>query len=118
MRGQDLGSIAGFALRQGLAHAQERQQAVAQGGLDLLVDQFVGLAKDVAPFGMAQDHVADPVRLEHRGRDFAGKRALILEVHVLRAQCNRGAGQFLSGGRNQDRGRRNHHLAILAQAAK
>ncbi len=118
LRGQDLGSIAGFALRQGLAHAQERQEAVAQGSLDLLVDQLVGLAKDVAALGMAQNHAGDPVCLEHRGGDFAGKRALVLEVHVLRAQCDGGAGQFLGDGRNQDRGRRDHDLTILAQLRK
>ena len=64
-------------------------------------DQLVALAEDVPALRVAQDDVGDAERLEHRGRDLAGERALVLEVHVLRAQRDRRSGQRLRGRRDR-----------------
>src|SRR5271155_16525 len=82
----------------GFADAQNRGHPMVQRGEDLLVNQFVGFMKNMAALGMADYHVSDAVSVEHRGRHLAGERALVLEVHVLRAQQNRRARQRLRYG--------------------
>ena len=89
---------------------------MVQRGEDLLVNQLVGFMKDMSALGMADYHVSDAVSVEHRGRHFAGERALVLEVHVLRAQQNRRSGQRLCHRRDQNGGRRNQHVATPEQA--
>src|SRR5271156_986977 len=64
---------------------------------------------------MADNDVADAVRQQHRRRHFAGERALVLVVHVLRAEQNRRSCQRLRHVRDQDVSRRDQDVAILRQ---
>ena len=49
--------LAGVALGQGLAHADDRRQAGAERGARLQVDGRVELAEQLAPLRVAQDDV-------------------------------------------------------------
>ncbi len=88
---------------------------MVQRGEHFAINQFVGFMKDVAALRMAEDDVGHAVRVQHRRRHFAGERAFFFVMHVLRAQQNGRAGERLRDGRDQDRGRRNHHVPILRQ---
>ena len=67
---------AGVALCQRLADAQDRRQARALRRGELRRHQRVGLAVELAPLRMPDDHVAAAELRQHRRRDFAGIGAL------------------------------------------
>ena len=58
LRGDPVGGGAGLALLERLPHAHDRRHAVLQHRLELLVDRLVGLAEQLAAFGVPDDHVA------------------------------------------------------------
>ena len=71
-----------FALESGFADAENRGEAVADGGGDFLSDDFVCFIEDVAAFGMADDNVVYEAADLGRG-DLAGVGTIILPVTVL-----------------------------------
>ena len=54
--------------------------------MNFFVYLLIGLAKDMSPLAVAEDHVPAAEVAEHRGGDFARERPLWLVVHVLRAE--------------------------------
>src|SRR5262245_13881435 len=75
------------ALLQGLADAQDRRHAVGEHRSHFLVHGLVRVAEHRAALGMPNHDVGDLERLEHRGRDLAGERPLVLPVDVLGAEA-------------------------------
>ena len=59
--------------------------------LQLLVHRLVGLAEQLTPLGVADDHVLHVELGQHRRAHLAGERALVLPVAVLRAEPRSGA---------------------------
>ena len=80
--------VAGLALAELLADAQDRAQPGLDRPAELAADQLVGLAGVAPPLRVADD---DPRREpdEHRGRDLAGVGALELVMDVLGADRRR-----------------------------
>jgi hypothetical protein len=104
--------FAGLAFGQDFSHAHDRDQLVRQRGLQLLVDQIVGLGKILPPLGVAEDDVGRPDGLQHQGRDLAGVGALVGEVHILRAHGDTGARS--RDHDDGDRGERRAHDDLVA----
>ena len=75
--------VAALALLLGLADAQHRQQPGVERGRHLLGQRPVGLAEQLAPLGVPEDHAVHADLGQHRRRDLAGERALVRVVHVL-----------------------------------
>ncbi len=106
MAANDIGGLSGLVLCQVLADAQDRDQPVGEGGLDLEVKGGVGLVRSTAgsPLGVADDHEgAQPG--QHRGRHVAGERSLQLAVDILRAQAEASAADHFLHGRKSREGR-------------
>ncbi len=82
------GGGAGFALLQGLAHADDGGHAVLVHRLELEVHRLVGLTEQLPPFRVPDDHVLHLQLGQHRGCDLAGERALVLPVAVLRPELD------------------------------
>lgn len=70
----DLLGLSGLPLVQLLPDADDDLEALLQGVLDLLGDQVVRLAKDVAPLGVAQDDPLAAQVLDHRRGDLTCKK--------------------------------------------
>ena len=86
----DLGvGLARFALLQRLADAHDGRHAVGEDRPHLLGDHLVGLAEELPPFRVTEDHVLHVQLGEHRRADLAGERALRLPMAVLRAERDR-----------------------------
>src|SRR5579885_1291809 len=89
---RDLGAnhrlcLAGLVLLQVLTDANDRAQTVLKGRQHLLIDQLIAFAEERAAFRVAEDHRATELA-HHAGRNLAGERALLLEVHILSAQLH------------------------------
>src|ERR1035441_8898243 len=56
---EDLGGLVGFALGEQLADADDGNQAMREGGLELEVDALVGLVEVLAAFAVADQDVGD-----------------------------------------------------------
>ncbi len=80
--------VAGLALLLGLADAQDRHEAGRERRRDLQLERPVGLAEQLAPLGVAEDHAVDADLDQHRRRHLAGERALGRLVHVLRVDLD------------------------------
>ncbi len=80
--------LAGIALFERLADAENRGHQSSVSGVQLAVDQGVGLAEELPAFAVSQHDETHEERAEHRGADLAGESACGLEVHVLRAQLH------------------------------
>ena len=76
---------AALALGQRLAHADQRSGPALEGGRHLAADLLVGLAEEMAPLRVADEHRPRARLLHQRHRELAGEGALGLPVHVLRA---------------------------------
>ena len=59
LRLQHLLFLAGFAFVEGFAYAEDRFQLVGMRCEHLLVDDRVGLAKDLAPLTVPDNHILD-----------------------------------------------------------
>src|SRR5690348_14476101 len=92
-----------------LADADNRADVVLEGGDGLAIDHVVRLAEVAAPLGVTEDDVvAKP--LKHRRRYLAGKGALLLEIHGLRAQLDVRARKHRVDGGQRDRWRAEDNL--------
>ena len=85
-------SLAGLALGEQFAHADDRRQPRGQGRVELLVDGGVGFAQDVPPLAVAENDVFAAEIAEHGGAQFAGEGPVLFVVHVLGAQGDLRAG--------------------------
>ena len=81
----------GLALFERLADAEDDLQPGGQGGVDLAVDERVGLAQLVPAFAVAEDDVLAADVDQHGRADLAGEGAFLLGVAVLAAQRDRAA---------------------------
>ena len=81
---------AGLANLKGLAAAEDRNDASGNEGLGLLVLVLVGLMEIVATLGVTDDAVGAASGLKHVTGGLAGEGALLLPVHVLGTQSDRG----------------------------
>src|SRR6266496_1539841 len=77
--------VAGLALLQGFPNAEDRLEIGGEGRGHFLARLLVGLAKNMAPFGVADERQAGARLLGERSRDRAGERALGFPVNVLRS---------------------------------
>src|SRR5262245_20998035 len=75
-----------LALLERLADADDRRHLVLQDRLDLQVHDLVGVAEELPALRVPDDDVGDVQLRQHRRRDLAGERALLLEVAVLRSE--------------------------------
>jgi hypothetical protein len=75
----------GLADVQALAAAEDRGDAVAVGGLDLVVDDGVGLGVVFAPLAVADRHVGAAELGEERPGDLPGVGARVVDRQVLGA---------------------------------
>jgi hypothetical protein len=57
--------LVGVPLRLGLAHAEDRLEARLQRGGNLARQGLVGLAEELAPLGMPEDHSPHPYLPQH-----------------------------------------------------
>src|ERR1700679_1111460 len=75
--------LAAFALGKDFSYADDRDYAMLEGGVQLLVDDFVGLGEVLAALRVANQGMrsADGEELAHRG--FAGVSTLFGKVDVL-----------------------------------
>src|SRR5437879_7477074 len=83
LAGDHFVSAPGVAIRQLLAHAQDRYQALGVRRAKLARHQLIALAIQQAPLGVADDHVFAAYILEHGGRDLTGERALRVRADIL-----------------------------------
>ena len=83
----------GFALLQGFAQAEHRNQSRAQASRKFACHQSVIFMIQAAPLGMPDNHVAAADVLEHGGADLPRESALALGADILRADADRGLRQ-------------------------
>jgi len=81
---------AGFPLGQLLSEAGDHLEPFCERKADLLADELVGLAEDVASFGVAEDDPLAAEVLDHGGGDLPGEGALANLVAVLGRNSNIG----------------------------
>src|SRR5207247_334256 len=93
-----------------LADAEDRREPVGHGGAELEIDDLVGLADLLAPFGVADEHPTAAEVGEHRRRDLAGVGARGLVVTRLRPELDRAAGEHLGDGGEGGEGRADDDL--------
>ena len=72
-----------FALLKRFADAEDDFEARRESRADLLIDQHVAFADDMAAFAVADEDGFDAQVSELRQADFAGERAVGLVVEVL-----------------------------------
>src|SRR5918992_1325984 len=75
--------LAGLALLEALPDAQDGGHPVVEHRPDLLGHLGIGLSNVLPTLGVADDHVPDLERFQHRRGDLAGERPLLLPVDVL-----------------------------------
>jgi hypothetical protein len=109
-----LDRLAGLALIEVLAHAQDRSHAVTLDRLHLGVDELVRLGEQRATFRVAADHVPDVEPGQHRRRDLAGEGALVLGVAVLCAEGHRELVRLEQGLQRPQRHEGRAHDDLLA----
>src|SRR5258708_2609038 len=81
----DLHRVARLALRQCFTDAEDRLEIGSERRAHLLASLLVRLAKDVTPFGVADEREASAGLFGELSRGRAGERALGLPVNVLRS---------------------------------
>ena len=96
--GHDVEVLAGLALIEALAHAEDDLQARFEGEFGLDDELLVGLAIVLAALGMAEDGILATQGGEHVHGDFAGVGALHVVGAVLRGEGHLGALQGLGHG--------------------
>jgi len=101
-----------LALVEELAHAYHRLDAVLQGGRDLPVHFLIGLAEDMAPLGVPDQHVPAAGVPDHERRNLAGESALLLEVHVLHSDGDLRAAAEIGHRLGPGRRREYHYFAV------
>ncbi len=75
---EDVAGEAGLALFEFFADADDGDERVGEGGLELEVDGGVGLVEVLAALGVADEDVGGADGGEHDGRGLAGVGALVL----------------------------------------
>ena len=97
-------------------HSTGRRVAL-QGGLGpCLPHPVVGLAEDVPPLAVADEHPVGADLAQHHAGDLAGERPAVLVVHVLGAHAERRALRDRGDVRDVDRGREHRHFSIVTVA--
>ena len=104
--------LAGFALGERFANADDRLEAGGKGGAELASDRFVGFAEKLAALGVADDDARAARFDEHRRGDFAGERALRLPVEILRGDRDGRAARGFDGGGERGEPRRDDDAAM------
>mmetsp|Transcript_10753 Transcript_10753/g.43507 ORF Transcript_10753/g.43507 Transcript_10753/m.43507 type:complete len:331 (+) Transcript_10753:158-1150(+) len=97
LRDEDVHRRARFALLLVLAAARDDLEPERERLGDLLAEERVGLAKDVAALRVPDDHRRDAEIRQHLARDLARERSFRLLVHVLRGDLERGVHGGLDG---------------------
>ena len=64
---------AGISLLKRFPRAKNRTQATGQGRVDFFVNQRIGLAKNLAAFAVAKDHIAHKKLSQHGRADLASE---------------------------------------------
>src|SRR5208283_5237199 len=97
--------MAGLAVGQHFADAHDGRKSRSQSGFGLLKDGFVGLAEELAAFGVADNCIAAPRLHQHARRDLPRVSAFLLPEHVLRGMpisvpfvASTATGIFVKGG--------------------
>ena len=103
----DLHGLAGVALLEGLADAEDDVDAAVDGSLGLLGDEVVGLLEDDTALGVADEGPGDVGVLELGDGDLAGEGTVGLVEDVLGGDLNALAGvlageEEVEGGRGDD----------------
>ncbi len=112
---ENLFGFAGFALGEDFADADDGNQAVLERGVELLVDDFVGLGEVLAALGVADERMRAADGLELADGGFAGVGAFFGKVDVLRADGDvRSLGGFNDGGQQDGRGEQGDLVAGVA----
>ena len=97
----------GFAFGESFTDAEDGAELVFKCGQDFFIHERIGLAKERTPLAVAEDDVRGEERAQHRRGNFAGEGAAGFEVHVLRAELERGAVERFGGA--FERGERRAH---------
>jgi hypothetical protein len=79
----DVVQLSGIALSEGLAHAQDGQEALLERLLDLLVHGLIGLAEILPSFAVPDNNIFASQIQQHIGRYLTGECALVLPMEVL-----------------------------------
>ena len=104
LRLEHLFGFAGFALGENFADADDGNDAVLERGVQLLVDDFVGLGEVLAALGVADERVGSADGDELADGGFAGVGAFFGEVDVLAADGDvRALGGFNHRGQQDGR---------------
>jgi len=93
-----------------LPASRSARTSPTQGGLELLINDFVSLREILAALGVSKNDVGGAEGFEHERGGFAGECTLVGEVHVLRADGDAGAGSGGDDHRNGGEGGANDDL--------
>ena len=83
--------LAGLALLQSLADAEDYVEIGGEGNPHLLVDERIGFAQLVPALAMAENDIFAAEIEEHRWADLAGECAFFLGIEILRPERNAAA---------------------------
>ena len=106
-----------LALLQGLADAGDDAEPGLERGVRAARGRLVGLAEVLAALGVADDRAGGAGGDQHRARDLAGERALVLPVDVLRVDADRAALELGDGRLKGHVRRRDHDVDALGLRA-
>src|ERR1019366_1944208 len=87
--GQRCGCLARFIFLPCVAYANQRKEIMGECGPYLERNRFIALAEMRPPFTMADLYKRCADILNHHWRNFAGPRACISPMHILRANPHR-----------------------------
>ena len=108
----DFLELAGVALLERLADADDSREASRNRGPGAQVDRLVRLAEVLAALAVADDDVLRARVEQHPSRNLAGVRAGLLPVAVLSANADMRSGGCRDCGRHVDRRRAAHDLDV------
>src|SRR5205814_7969223 len=104
--------VAGFALFQALAHANDGRESKLQRRLRAFENGLIGFAEILTPLAVADDGVGHTGGSEHGAGNLAREGAFLHPGNVLRADANTAAFDSFHGCAEVRKRRADHDLAV------